>query len=63
MEEYKIDGLVRLDTGSDGTRMATIVKIRGAGYNPKPFEYAITSAGIVPLEKRSFDYLRTLLTK
>ena len=63
VEEYKVDGLVRLDTGSDGTRTATIVKIRGAGYDPKPFEYAITSAGIVPLEKRNFDYLRKLPTK
>lgn len=52
-EEYHAAGVIKLENenaedGSSGAKKATIVKMRGSGYDPMPFRFEITGDGIVP---------------
>ncbi|MCW6169366.1 MAG: hypothetical protein LVQ96_04605 [Thermoplasmatales archaeon] len=49
IEEYYVSGIIKLETtdGNNYLRKASIVKMRGGVYDPKPFSFKITSDGIV----------------
>jgi circadian clock protein KaiC len=49
IEEYYVSGIIKLEMvdGNNYLRKASIVKMRGGVYDPKPFSFKITSNGIV----------------
>ena len=49
IEEYYVSGIIKLEMvdGNNYLRKASIVKMRGGVYDPKPFNFKITSNGIV----------------
>ncbi len=60
IEEYLVSGVIKLETedATTGIGKASIVKMRGSSYDPRPFYFRITHDGVVPsgsVDKASID--------